>query len=232
MMIVKKSAFIFFMLLFTFLGAAGSNQWDDVIEKTYDVKDFSSVSIEGKFKIVLEQTDKAKLMIKADEEAFEYITVDNSFDQLKITKRRFDLQSITIYISFVDLKELDIEGGVSLETIGFLDLKDIKIHVEGGVKVEMGLKADRIELSGEGGVYFSLQGVADEMQAYISGAGYMNAEELKCSNVTVDVEGVGSAIVYASEKLKGSIKGVGSIKYKGNPLVEKHVEGIGGINEI
>ncbi len=221
---------VFLLITALFVNASDANQWDDVIEQSYDVDNFSKVYIEGNFKVVLEQSNTPSVQIKADEEDFDYIEVDSFSDQLHISKKHFDFRSTTIYISFKDLEELYIEGGVTLETIGYIDLENFILKVEGGAKIEMGMKAEVLDVSGEGGVYFDLRGAANKMIATISGAGLLNAEEFRCDYVDVGIEGVGSASVYAVEKLNASIEGVGKISYKGNPEVEKSVEGIGNVN--
>ncbi len=209
--------------------AATSDKWDDEITKTYDVGNFTRLYLEGGYKVILEQSDRPGLKIKADEEAFEYIDVDSSDASLKlrITKTHFDFERLTLYISFVNLDEIEINGGAKLETRGYLDLDDIYIHVEGAAKIEMEMKANRIDVVGEGGVSYEFRGVCNSLDARISGAGYLDAEELISSDVTFRIEGVGAGAVYATETLSATIDGVGKIKYKGNPKVDKLINGIG-----
>ncbi len=82
-------------------------------------------------------------------------------------------------MTFKDLEKLEIEGGVNLETKGYIDLKDFSLRVEGGATVEMNMKANRVDVVGEGGVKFEFDGVAEELTARISGAGYLDAIDFK-----------------------------------------------------
>lgn len=223
--------FTFVMVLFLSspFATQANQKWDGDTERTYDVSNFDKIYLEGGYKVVLEQSSTPGLRIKADEEALDYIHVESNERTLRLTisKKHFDFERLTLYINFTDLRELHIEGGVKLETVGFVDLKDFELEVEGGASVEMGMKVGDLTVIGEGGVNFNLRGVAQRLHARISGAGRVNAEELKTESVTFKIEGVGWGSVYATEYLDAKIDGVGKITYKGNPRVDKDIQGIG-----
>ncbi|MDP2338017.1 MAG: head GIN domain-containing protein [Bacteroidota bacterium] len=203
--------------------------WDDTDVRTYQVQPFTKIYLEGTFKVILEQASQSGLRIKTDEDNFEYIDVqsDSQSLSLKITKKHFDLDELILYITFKDLENLNIQGGVSLETKGYVDLKDFYLHVEGGASIEMNLKANKVDVIGEGGVKFEFDGIADELNVSLSGAGYMDAIDLKTKRCDFKIEGVGAGSVYVTESLNATISGVGKIRYKGEPQVYKKIEGIG-----
>lgn len=203
--------------------------WDDSDTRTYSVQSFNSVYIEGAFKVILEQGNQPGLRIKTDEDNFKYIDVqtDEQTLSLKIIKKHFNFDELIIYLTFKDLERIDIKGGVSLETKGYVDLKDFSLRVEGGAKVEMNLKANKVKIVGEGGVKFELDGIADELDARLSGAGYLDAIDLKTKKCEIKIEGVGAGSVYATETLDARISGFAKVRYKGNPQVIKNIEGVG-----
>jgi len=203
--------------------------WDDEDTRTYAIQTFTKIYLEGTFKVILEQGSQPGLRIKTDEDNFKYIDVksDVSSGSLKITKKHFDFEKLILYITFKDLDELKIEGGISLETKGYVDLKDFYLNVQGGADIELNLKAEKLKVIGEGGVKLEFDGVVSEMDATISGAGYLDSADLKAKKVDIKIEGVGAASVYASENLYATISGIGKIRYKGEPEVFKKVEGIG-----
>jgi len=203
--------------------------WDDTDTRTYNIQPFTKIYLEGAFKVILEQGSQSGLRIKTDEDNFKYIDVqsDTQSLSLKIIKKRFDFDELVLYITFADLEKLEIQGGICLETKGYVDLKDFYLHVEGGATVEMNMKANKVKVIGEGGVKFEFDGIADELDATISGAGYLDAIDLKTKNCDIRVEGVGAGSVYATESLNATISGVGKIRYKGEPKVYKKVEGVG-----
>ncbi|HAQ17759.1 MAG TPA: hypothetical protein DCR40_00835 [Prolixibacteraceae bacterium] len=203
--------------------------WDDSDTRTYKVQPFTKIYLEGAFKVILEQGTQSGLRIKTDEDNFQYIDVrsDELSLNLKVTKRHFDFDELILYITFKDLEKLVIEGGISLETKGYVDLKDFYLHVEGGASIEMNVKADHLKVIGQGGVKFEFDGIVNEMDASIAGAGYLNAIDLKTKKTDFKIEGVGAGSVYATDILNATISGVGKIRYKGDPQVYKKIEGIG-----
>ena len=212
----------------TFSASGGNHdEWDT---KTYDISNFTNLHLEGGYKVILTQGDAPALKVKSsNSDVFHELDVDDDGDFLKLTISEdwFQFKPITLYITFVDLTEIYIEGGVKLETRGYLDLNDIFIRIEGGAKIEMDIKADRLRVEGEGGVLYNLEGVVKEFKAKISGAGHIDANELKANDVEIKIEGVGTASVYAVDNLYAKIEGVGKVKYRGHPQVIKNIEGLG-----
>jgi len=206
---------------------------DDWNVRKYETKDFSKIYIEGGYRVYLQQGETASLKIKAsDEDVFDYLIVDSDEEslRLRIRENHFNLDCITLYITFKELETIYIEGGVKLQTKGYLDLGDLYVHVEGGAKIELDIKAEEVKVEGEGGVLFELEGQANSLDAHISGAGHIDAGELKTKETTIKIEGVGTGSVYATDKLWASIAGVGKVKYRGNPEVHRNVDGIGTIS--
>lgn len=203
--------------------------WDDTDTRTYNIQSFTKIYLEGTFKVILEQGMQPGLRIKTDEDNFKYIDVQSDTEtlSLKIVKKHFDFDKLILYVTFRDLEKLVIEGGVSLETKGYVGLKDFYLHVEGGASIEMNMKAGKVKVIGEGGVKFKFDGVADELDASVSGAGYLDAIDLKTKNCDIKIEGVGAGSVYATESLNATISGVGKIRYKGDPHINKKIEGVG-----
>jgi len=205
---------------------------DDWESKTYDVGEFTSIYLEGGYKVFLIQGNKNSVRVKAsDDDVFDYIQVKNYSNELNIDLEpdHFDFDRIILYITFKDLEKLKIEGGVKLETKGYLDLNDFELYVAGGAKIEIDMKAEDVEIVGEGGVLFELDGVARSLDVRVSGAGHVDADELKTKDVNFKIEGVGTGSVYATETLNARIEGVGKLKYHGNPKVTKSIEGLGSV---
>ena len=205
---------------------------DDWETKTYDIGKFTNISLEGGYKVYLIQGNEHSVVVNAsDDDVFDYIQIKNSGDELIIDVEpdHFEFDRIVLYITFKELRSLHIEGGVKLETKGYLDLDDFNLYVSGGAKIELDMKAEDVEIVGEGGVLFELDGVARKLDVKISGAGHVDADELKTKDVEFRIEGVGTGSVYATETLFAEIEGVGKVKYKGNPKVTKNIEGLGSV---
>lgn len=217
--------------LFTNGAAAYQESWES---KTYEIGDFSEIFLEGAFKVFLIQGDESLLKVKAsDPVAFDYlnITNQNGHLHLHVDREPFDFSRVALYITFETLERLEIKGGVELRSRGYLGLEDFDVEIEGGAKLDIKAKARAISINSGGGVMFELEGVAESLDVKVSGAGHIDAEELICKDVTFKIEGVGTGSVFATETLDATINGVGKIKYRGNPQVTEHIDGLGSVQK-
>lgn len=227
-----KKTVTFLLIIFISATSIFAQEDSDWQEKTYNVGDFSRISVEGGFRIHLIQGEETKVLVKTpDSDVFDKLQIKDWGNELKIywEPNNFSIDRIALYITFKNLHNLHIEGGVKLYTHGYLDLKDIDIYLSGGAKVNMDLKADNIHIVGEGGVLFNLDGIANSLDISLSGAGHVNAEDLKVKDASIEIEGVGTSSVYATENLNVEIEGVGKVVYSGTPRITREIEGFGSV---
>lgn len=230
----------FFSLAVLFISIAGllqakpastfQSNWES---KIYEIGDFSELLLEGAFKVYLIQGDETSLKVEAsDPAAFDYLNVTNRNGclHLHVDREPFDFSRVSLFITFKTLERLEIEGGVKLKTRGYLNLNDLYVSLEGGAKIELQAKARDIAIESEGGVMFELDGIARSLDVEVSGAGHIDAGELKCKEVSFKIEGVGTGRVFATEKLYAQINGVGKIRYLGDPEVTENIDGLGSVD--
>ncbi len=132
-------------------------------------------------------------------------------DEVTFGKRRFRNQGMSVAISLPALEGFDLAGVADAEVTG----------------VDAGRFA--VNLAGVGSLVLS--GVCEQLEAQLSGVGEIDAHALKCRDADVDVSGVGSAAIYASETADASVGGIGSIEIYGSPSrVEKRASFISSIS--
>ncbi len=132
----------------------------------------------------------------------------------------------------IDLaKKVNIDVRNVLITVYTSDL--IALTNSGVSHVSMdSLDTDKLEVINSGVGDIQIGGVADDVKLVCSGVGCIRANELKALNVKASVSGVGSVSCYATERIDGTVSGVGSLKYAGHPKVKNtHRSGVGGISE-
>lgn len=102
-----------------------------------------------------------------------------------------------------------------------ISCKDLQVHINGSGDVEMGpLKATTVKGSIAGSGDLELKGRADEAHLTIAGSGDIDARQLQAAKVTAGISGSGEIRCHATDLLKVSIAGSGSVGYKGNPRLE------------
>ena len=219
-----------FILVITTLAFAQEDDYKQ--SKTYNPGDFTSIALNGGFRVYLIQGDHCGIEVKANSsKVFENIKISRNGEDvsIKIDQSFFEYSRIGLYITFKDLQKIVIEGGVNLKTDGYLNLGDLYVEVKGGANIDLFLKSDKLEVLGEGGFLFEIKGVTKLLDVRISGAGHVSAGELKAREAVFKVKGFGTGIVYAENKLDARIEGVGKLRYKGNPEVTQYIDGLGSV---
>lgn len=207
-------------------------QDNDRETRKFETGKFTELFLEGAYGVELVQGGTNSLEVSvSDPKAFDYLNISNKGNllHLHVDRKPFDFTRMTLHITFKDLERLRIFGSIKLESRGYLDLKDLNMLLEGGAKVKLQAKARRITVENKGGALVELLGITDILNVRIAGAGHMNAEEMKASDVDFTIEGVGTGKVFATNTLKATIKGAGKITYLGDPDVRENIEGLGSV---
>lgn len=183
-----------------------------LISQNRKVNEFNKMKIEGAFDVKVKCGYKSSLKIIAEENLMPLIKTEVYNNTLFICSQK----------NILPKKKLEIEITVK-------DLNEISCSGANKVLVE-NIKTDNFIINLSGADYVKLKGEVDDFKAKISGAGSLDARELKAGNVYVSVSGTANANVYASNFLDASISGVGNISYYGNPeKIKSNISGIGSI---
>jgi len=87
-----------------------------------------------------------------------------------------------------------------------------------------------LELSGSSEV--TLTGTAVEVDAEMSGATDLKADDLETAVLRMELSGAGEADVYVTERMDVTVSGAGDVRYRGEPKeVNEHVSGAGNIEK-
>jgi len=201
----------------------------DYVEKDYGVEDFNRIKFEGAYNVKIVQGEKPSLVMTTTKQLHEKvkIRVDNNVLYVKSKINNLGSDEIKLTITVKDLEDIKIEGGVFLTSLGVLKLKDLNLVVEGSAYINLKLNAEYFKARASGGVNMEFEGKTDHFYAISEGAGNIDADHLEAKIVECRVSGVGNASVFATEKLDATVEGLGKIGYRGDPSVNKQVNGIG-----
>jgi hypothetical protein len=134
---------------------------------------------------------------------------------------------LTFTIVVKDLTSLAISGAgdVQVET---LSTPNMDLTMSGAGRVQMNqLTTDslKLNLSGAGGL--EIKGSASQATIDISGAGGVNAPDLKIQTANITISGLGSVTLWVTDQLTGDISGAGSVSYYGSPQTSTTASGLG-----
>lgn len=202
-----------------------------------DVTTFNQIKIQGVFNIFLSQKSKESLRVEADENILPLVisSVENNVLTIKLKDNTSisKAKKINIYISLVDLAMLKTEGVGMLTCENKLLLQSVDLNLAGVGVSRFNIEANQLNVKSEmiGALFFT--GAAKNVTIKHKGVGALEAFDLKAERLDLQVDGIGKAEVFASTELIIDSKGIGGVKYKGNPETKNiKNEGLGNIESV
>lgn len=203
-----------------------------VATEVREIPPFNQIVLEGVFNVYILQKEKESIRIQTDENVLPFVIteVDNNIltvklkDDSKITK----MKKISVYITMSDIHKLETKGVGLLHCMGELNLKALELNLKGVGASKLNLNCDTLNVNSELVGSLHLSGKAKEVIINHKGIGSFEAFDFKAENVNLTSDGIGKAEVYASKELTIDAKGLGGVKYKGNPTTKNiKNEGVG-----
>ena len=207
-----------------------------VVTQNRDARDFDSIHLDYPANVLVRQGTTESLMVEAEDNiaaairtqvvnhVLEIDSVDDHIDYIAATR------PVNITITVKDLSELDfnsagevtVEGlhatalAVTLDGAGNISLKDVQLgSLDGRLKGVGALQAE---------------GTVKDLNVLVDGMGSFKGGGLRAQDVTVSLNGLGSATVWADVSLAAHVNGMGSVNYAGDAQVTKSVNGLGTVN--
>jgi hypothetical protein len=117
-----------------------------------------------------------------------------------------------------DDAQFSVAGSGDVE-VGTLKCRDLKLSVAGAGDVtidDVRASRSRFEVAGSGDVAIG-RGTTVDAACHVVGSGSVHAGNLMAENVTANIAGSGSVSCHATESIRSSVVGSGSLTYSGNP---------------
>jgi hypothetical protein len=196
----------------------------NLVTKDIPVQSFDALSANGVFSVVLTQGNKEQVKIEADDNLQPLFEVTNEGSTLKITmKKDVNINSkdkMRIYITFKNLKSMDLKMVGNLSSEGSLNFNNLSLESKSVGSVDLKLAAQKLDINNKSVGSLKLSGKADNAIIKNNGVGSLKASDLLVQTMDIENEGVGSAEVNAAKELKvkdsflGKVKNVGSAPIK------------------
>ena len=128
---------------------------------------------------------------------------------------------------------LDLYGAATLKGTSVITTQKLQFQVSGAAKAHLEIAVSTIigRVSGAGNC--ELVGSTKDLELELIGAGNFDASKLKAERASIVVSGAGEAKVHATEHLRATVSGAGSIIYKGEPRIKTiNVTGAGSAKRV
>ncbi|MEM8893133.1 MAG: head GIN domain-containing protein [Bacteroidota bacterium] len=224
-----------FLIAFLLMSAQVMAQ-DSEVRK---LNDFNELVVEGAGNIYLTAGNKTEVEIRLKNDNYDLsdIITEVRGDRLRIDYKEGgwlkSAPKIDLWITYKELSKISVNGASKISTENVIKADRLVLKCGGAESANLELDVNELTASMSGAGSFNLSGRADLQELDVSGAGSINAEDLIGKDVTAEVSGVGSLYVHAEERIDATVSGVGKIRFKGDPDVQKlNNDGIGSIKRM
>lgn len=212
--------------LFAIIGIARVYAQD---KETRNLENFSSVSFEGAYNVLLKEGSNTQIEIigsddKKPQDIFTEVRNGKLIVRFKDDKNnnfkwkmKGDSDMPQVIVTYKKLVSIENSGVVNLRAEKKITGETFTFSASGAGNFEVEFEVEKLVVDMSGAMSLKVSGKATEQRYDLSGAGSIEAYDLVGDKVKIDMSGAGSAKVHAKKSIDAEISGVGSIRYKGNP---------------
>ncbi len=168
-------------------------------------------------------------------EPFDSIAIENNAD---VTITIGDKQSVMLTGSVGHVEtgvhdgKLVVSGSTPGVRVAIIVPHLRALQVSGYGKVSLVGLRDPISIKANGAVQLWGSGTVESANLVMNGPSKFQLDKLEAKNLTVQVNGVGDAEVFATESLTADIRGVGHVRYRGDPHLVTKINGPGTVQRV
>jgi hypothetical protein len=203
---------------------------------TFEVGEVKSLNISLFVDIEYSSTPSDVITLEIQPNLVEYISVDNISGRLVVSADRninFSTGNIPVLkIGSSSLEAVSMSGAASFTAMDTISGSSFNFELLGAGSVNAKLDVSTFTLNLAGAGKAELSGSADYASFTLSGAGTVNALDLQTKTTDINLAGVGTVRVSASEALNIIAGGVGTVEYKGNPTIDTSRGGLVSISNV
>lgn len=211
----------------------------DLVTESRTVSGFNEVRLDGAGRLVVTQGEAESLEIEAEDNIIDELTSEVQGQTLVLGfQERFlratviPTRTITYTLTVTDLTAITFNGAGELE-MESLDTSGLSLVINGAGQIDLGqLSANSLSVQISGTGTISIGGQVSSQSVTIDGAGNYSAQDLQTETTEVDINGLGSGTVWATQTLDITIDGGGTLNYYGSPSVTQEINGVGDINNL
>lgn len=174
-----------------------------------EVAPFTSISTEGAFTIEVTCQKDPSLEVEGDDNVLRLVTSEVSNNVLRLSsKGNYSTgEPVKFKISVPNLEAVSVSGA------GKIEIK--------------GMNNEKFEIDTDGAPTITVSGNTKLVDINTNGAGRIDTNSLQAARAVVKTNGVTRVELDVSEQLDVTVNGPSSVTYKGDPVVNKSVNGPG-----
>lgn len=231
----QKFIALFCLVLSLVVGCQSGQGSGDIVSYSRDLEAVHQVYFGGIGELVVTQGDRDRLTVSAEDNLIHDFEIAVEDGSLVITLDDVPPEPTKPILFNLTVRELD---RVELAGVGTINVPDLSastfnVNVSGTGSLAISrLMAEQLIVNGSGAGRIEIAGQVMGQQVSLSGAGQYLASDLQSQSATIDLSGIGNAILWATNRLAINLSGAGSIQYYGTPNISRDVSGYGSIDYL
>jgi hypothetical protein len=235
----KTVLFITALILasFTFISGACTGYYSytdpgELVKQERTVSGFNAIEISGAFEVFLYQGNTESLVVEAGTNIIDKIITEVRGNTLQVHTEKGCCKNagpMAIYLTFVDLKLMDISGACEMTNEGTLRLEDLEMELSGASEINFSMDLDKLEMDLSGASEIEFDGSCGQVYIDASGASEIKAFNFEVASMYIDASGASDCKVFVTDELQVDASGATSVRYKGNPKVTADKSGASSI---
>jgi len=222
----------------TFNITGGVEGVGEMVSRSFDVEDFSSIDITGAFEVTWRQDDSRSVAVEAQENLLELLQVEvTTFGTLvisfseNITVRNRE-NTPRIYINSPHLEIANFGGASDTVNWDKIIADTFSLSASGASNINLDLEVETLNISTDGASDINLGGTAGSAVISVSGAANISAARLQIRDAAVVVSGAADVNIAVSDNVDVTVTGAGTVRYSGDPVVTQDISGAGSLVRV
>jgi hypothetical protein len=197
----------------------------NVVTKDVAIQPFDQLEANGVFNVVLTQGNKESLKIEAEDNLQPLFEIKNEGSKLMVDMKKDShfnsKKKMTVYITFKNLKSMDLKMVGNVSSDGNLNFSDLSLANKSVGSVDLALNAQKLDINNKSVGNLRLSGKAENAIIRSNSVGAIKASDLLVQTMDIDNDGVGSAEVNAVKELKVKDSFLGKVKNAGSATAKR-----------
>ncbi len=200
-----------------------------VSEQLVPVPAFNSIHANGPINVYIQRGNEDKVVIRADDNVHDKVTVEVVEGQLRIFNNAFiqGERVLDAYVTYRALDSIDAAGASTVTSRSMLDTERFKLVARGAAEVRLQINCQNLDLDMQGVANVFLAGTADQFDFSISHVGDLTAYNFDVLNCNAQMitgdQSPGIARINVSKALAVHIEGPRHLYYRGSPEISSQV---------
>jgi hypothetical protein len=229
------SALLIFIMLLALSSCTESEYPGPLATEERVVSAFNGIHVESIGKVNLHVAQEYKVVIRTNANVLDDIilTINDEKLNINLTGRHKKIDKLEFDVYAPEYTSIILDGVADIHSDELLTTDELLIKQDGVGNIylaDVDVQYISFRLEEVGNV--DVQGTADEIFAVHSGVGNLRLFDLSARKGDLTLSGTGNIDINVSEQLKIDLRGVGDIRYMGNPSMTVNHTGVGKIIRV